>query len=56
MRIQAIGKEYTVWVQGEKVMTYKAGAAKEEDPIGIQLHGNRNMGIDYRNIKLAELP
>ena len=56
MRIQAIGKKYTVWLQGEKVMTYESGSAIPEGPIGIQLHGGRNMGIDYRNFKLAELP
>ena len=56
MRIQAIGKEYTVWLQGEKVMTYKSDSAIEEGPVGIQLHGNRNMAIDYRNLKLAKLP
>ena len=56
MRIQAIGKEYTVWLQGEKVMTYKSDSAIDEGPIGIQLHGGRNMAIDYRKLKLAELP
>ena len=56
MRIQAIGKEYTVWLQGEKVMTYKSDSAIDEGPIGIQLHGGRNMAINYRKLKLAELP
>ena len=56
MRIQAIGKEYTVWLQGEKVMTYKSDSAIDEGPIGIQLHGGRVMAIDYRKLKLAELP
>ena len=56
MRIQAIGKEYTVWLQGEKVMTYKSDSAIDEGPIGIQLHGGRNMAIAYRKLKLAELP
>ena len=56
MLIQAIGKEYTVWLQGEKVMTYKSDSAIDEGPIGIQLHGGRNMAIDYRKLKLAELP
>ena len=55
MRIQAIGKEYTVWLRGEKVMTYKSASAIEEGPLGVQLHGNRNMSIDYRNLKLAKL-
>ena len=55
MRIQAIGKEYTVWLQGEKVMTYKSDSAIPEGPIGIQLHGNRNMSIDYRKLSILQL-
>ena len=55
MIIQAVGKEYTVWLQGEKVMTYKSGSAIEEGPIGIQLHGNRVMSIDYRKLTVSEL-
>ena len=56
MRIQVIGKEYTVWLQGKKVMTYNSESAIAEGPLGIQLHGGRNMGIDYRKLKLAKLP
>ena len=55
MRIQAIGKEYTVWLQGEKVMTYKSDSAISEGPIGIQLHGNRNMAIDFRKLGILQL-
>ena len=55
MRIQAVGKKYTVWLQGEKVMNYVSASAAEKGPVGIQLHGNRNMSIDYRNLKLAEI-
>ena len=55
MRIQAIGPEYTVWLQGEKVMTYKSASAIKGGPLGLQLHGGRDMSIDYRNLKLAEL-
>ena len=55
MRIQAIGKEYTVWLQGEKVMTYKSDSAIPAGPIGIQLHGNRNMSIDYRKLSILQL-
>ena len=36
-------------------MNYESSSAKPEGPIGIQLHGNRNMGIDYRNLSLKEL-
>ena len=56
MRIQAVEKEYTVWLQGKKVMTYNSDSAIAEGPLGIQLHGGRNMGIDFRKLKLTELP
>ncbi|MEM7010408.1 MAG: DUF1080 domain-containing protein [Verrucomicrobiota bacterium] len=55
MKIQAVGKKYTVWLNGKQVMTYESDSAIEEGPIGIQLHGKRDMSVDYRNIRLAEL-
>ena len=55
MRIRAIGQNYTVWLQGEEVMKYKSSSAKEKGPIGIQLHGNRNMKIDFKGILVKEL-
>ena len=55
MTIIAKGKRYTVWLNGEQVMTYVSASAAEKGPVGIQLHGNRDMTMDYRNIRLAEL-
>ena len=55
MKIRAIGPKYTVWFQGKEVMNYESSSAKPEGPIGIQLHGSRNMGIDYKNLVLKEL-
>jgi hypothetical protein len=55
MKIRAIGPKYTVWLQGKEVMNYESPSAKAEGPIGIQLHGSRNMGIDYKNILLKGL-
>ena len=55
MRIEAKGKNYTVWLNGKKVMTYESDTAPEKGKIGIQLHGNRNMAIDFRNMKAADL-
>ncbi|MGB0579620.1 MAG: 3-keto-disaccharide hydrolase, partial [Limisphaerales bacterium] len=37
MKIKAVGGQYTVWLQGKQVMTYKSDTAIEEGPIGIQL-------------------
>ena len=36
-------------------MNYKSGSAIEKGPIGIQLHGNRDMKIDFRKLTLREL-
>ena len=55
MTIVAKGQNYTVWLNGQHVMTYDSDSASESGPIGIQLHGSRNMSIDYRNITAAEL-
>ena len=55
MRIRAVGQNYTVWLQGEEVMKYKSSSAKEKGPIGIQLHGSRNMKIDFKDILVKEL-
>ena len=55
LKIEAKGKTYVTWLNGKKVMTYTSDSAAEKGPVGIQLHGNRDMAIDYRNIRLAEL-
>ena len=55
MKIEATGKTYISWLNGKKVMTYTSESAIEKGPVGIQLHGNRDMAIDYRNIKMASV-
>ena len=55
MTIVAKGRNYTVWLNGVFVMTYNSESAAQKGPIGIQLHGNRDMALDYRNIRIAEL-
>ena len=55
MKICAEGKKYTVWLGGEKIMTYESDSAIEKGKIGIQLHGNRVMSIEYRNLKARSL-
>jgi hypothetical protein len=47
--------EYVCHLNGKKVMTYTTESGKEKGPIGLQLHGGRDMSIDYRNIKVKEL-
>lgn len=55
MTIVAKGKNYTVWLNGKHIMSYDSDTAIEQGPIGIQLHGNRDMSCQYRNIRLSEL-
>ena len=55
MKIRAVGPKYPDWLQGQEVMNYESGSAKKEGPIGIQLHGNRSMKIDFRNLSINEI-
>ena len=55
MKICAEGKKYTVWLGGEKIMTYESDSSIKKGKIGIQLHGNRVMSIEYRNLKARSL-
>lgn len=55
MTIVAKGKNYSVWLNGKHVMTYDSDSAIKKGPIGIQLHGSREMTCWYRNMKLGEL-
>jgi hypothetical protein len=55
MRIEARGKDYVTWLNGKKVMSYTSESAIEKGKLGIQLHGGREMTIEYRNLKAADL-
>ena len=55
IKIRAIGKTYTAWLNGEKVMTYKSETAIKKGPIGLQLHPDRDMSIRFRKIKIGVL-
>lgn len=55
MTIVAIGPRYDVWLNGRHVMQYASESALEEGPIGLQVHANRDMSIQYRDVRLAEL-
>ena len=55
MTIVAVGNNYSVWLNGRKVMSYDSDSAVKQGPVGIQLHGSRDMSAEYRNIYLAEL-
>lgn len=55
MKVQAIKKVYTVWLNGEQVLEYESENAIDKGPIGFQLHPGKDMAIDFRNIKIGEI-
>lgn len=55
LRVEARGATYTSWLNGKKVMTYTSESAVEKGPIGLQLHGGKDMAIDFRNLRAAEI-
>ncbi|MDF1656011.1 MAG: DUF1080 domain-containing protein [Verrucomicrobiales bacterium] len=55
MKIEARGMNYIVHLNGTQVMTYTSDTGIPKGPIGLQLHAKRDMGIDFRNIRVAEL-
>jgi len=55
IKAMAIGNSYKVWLNGKEVMNYTLENANLEGPIGIQLHPNREMSIQFKHISASEL-
>ncbi len=55
LHIECRGRATKVWLNGELVNEFDFPKGKEKGPIGFQLHGSREMQIDYRNIKAQDL-
>ena len=55
LKIEVKGMTYTSYLNGKKVKTYTSESGKEKGPIGLQLHGKRDMSIDFQNIKVRKL-
>jgi len=55
MKITAKGKVYTVELNGKKVLEYTSETATEKGAIGLQVHPNILMKVEYRNISVEEL-
>ena len=55
LRIEARGMNYVTYLNGERVMEYTSDTGKAKGPIGLQLHGKRDMSIDFRDINFAIL-
>lgn len=55
IKAMAVGNTYKVWLNGTEVVNYTLEEANLEGPIGIQLHPNREMSIQFKNILVARL-
>ena len=55
VRLQAKGDTYTVWINGEQVSNYVDAAYPQAGPVGLQVHGNVQMKVEYRNISIGEI-
>lgn len=54
LKALAMGNTYKVWLNGKEVMNYTLKDANLEGPIGLQLHPNRDMSIQFKNIRVAK--
>ncbi|HCQ38656.1 MAG TPA: DUF1080 domain-containing protein [Verrucomicrobiales bacterium] len=55
LRVRAEGPKYDAWLNGVHVMTYTSTNAKVKGPVGLQLHGNKVMSIDFRKLSITEI-
>ncbi|WP_162417854.1 3-keto-disaccharide hydrolase [Cyclobacterium roseum] len=55
MKVKVEDQTYTVWLNGEEVMTYTSENMPEKGPIGLQLHPNNEMSIAFKNIQVGKL-
>lgn len=53
LRIVARGDTFTVWINGEQVSTYTSPAHREAAPIGLQIHKDVRMKVEFRNLKVG---
>jgi len=54
LKITVTGSTYKTWLNGVEGITYTSQTAIDKGPLGLQLHGNRDMSISFRNIKITE--
>jgi len=55
MKVKVVGSTYTVWLNGNEVMTYTSENMPASGPVGFQLHPGNEMSCSFKNIRLAAL-
>ena len=54
LKIQVKGNTYKTWLNGVEGITYESKTAIEKGPLGLQLHGGKDMAISFRKIEITE--
>ena len=55
IRVKTQGNKHAVWCNGKQVLEFEEGAFKDAAPIGLQVHGNVKMKVEFRNVLVREL-
>ena len=54
-RLEARGTTFTVWMNGEKTVAYTDAKYAAPGPLGLQIHPNLKMKVEFRNVRVAAL-
>jgi hypothetical protein len=54
-RVQAKGDTFSCWINGTKQVEYTDPRFPGAAPLGLQIHPNVEMKVEYRNLRIAEL-
>ena len=52
-RLEAVGPNFTVWINGQKAAHYTDEKFPGAAPLGLQIHGGLKMKVEYRNLRAA---
>ncbi len=55
IRVEAKGDTFTVWLNGVQVSQYKDAKYAEPGPIGLQIHANVRMKVEFRDVRALAL-
>jgi hypothetical protein len=56
IRLEAKGDTFTVWLNGTKASQYTTSGYPDAGPISVQVHPKIGGKVEFRNIRVAELP
>ena len=55
IRVEARGDTFTVWLNGTQVTRYTDATYAEPAPIGLEMHANVDMKVEFRDIRAKPL-